>query len=235
MTRPPRIGLAGQAAARATARRRTRCGATVAGGRLEVPAPPLAASLLTRRARLAAPGAWAVRIELRLAPVTVLRSEAMAAPAASIVVPAPHGDARLIPVTPGASPDPPAMTLSRETIRERIERTVERLVARGRREEPPRRLDAPAVRLGPDRAATPAMAPPVFTKLVLPVLPVAARAAEAAGSDGGSAPPAVLAPPAVPATGPLPQAAQIPRLVEEIVGELERRTRAQRERRGWLG
>jgi hypothetical protein len=84
-------------------------------------------------------------------------------------------------------------------------------------------------------AAAPA---PIFPVLALPVPGAAPRAAEAHVRPGEPAP--AGARPVAPAgfagdrPAPTPGRPELPRLVDEVVGELERRIHAQRERKGWL-
>jgi hypothetical protein len=235
--RPARhIGRTGQAAARATARMHARLCWPVVGARLELPVPPLAARLLERHdRRRPAPVVCSKHTALRLAPVTVLVSGDHAAPAAAVVA--------VLPLTPppaaaaARTADVVEMRLVRETMRERVEHTIERLYARGRRDEPSQRATAPSAGRAPTRGVSVPLPALVFPKLVLPAVatapriaaPAAPAAMPAAGSERA---------PAVPAgssTFPLPaQAPAMPRLVDAVVGELERRIQAERERKGWL-
>ncbi|MTH70309.1 hypothetical protein GJ743_18255 [Agromyces bracchium] len=92
---------------------------------------------------------------------------------------------------------------------------------------------APLVRRAlPRRAASPAPAPAVP---MIPVLPARIPSADAPPATPATIPPIAArwsdeqAPTAVPVLG----AADIPAVVERVVGELDRRVTAARERRGW--
>lgn len=255
MTRACGIGLAGRAAAGAAVRLRARLAATTTGGRIELPVPPLAARLLALRApRVPAPVIWARQTELRLRPVTIVGPGGAPPPAAAVLTapaltlaPQPAAASAPAPGTatgapgPATVPAPPPMRLVRETLRERIERTVERALARGRRDEPAAPpAAAPAAASTPRRRESAPPSAAVFPRLALaaPAAQLAAaiaRAPVAAPAEPRERPPWAARP--VSDASPhasLAHAREMPRLVDAIVGELDRRERAQRERAGWL-
>ena len=222
MTGHSRIGHAGLAAARIAdrARRpRLRCRAV---GRREAAAPPLAAGLLRRRHTVAVP-----RTALRLAPlnlsVTVVRRETAVTRTAAGTVVREHA----------------GHTVERqETVRERVERTVERVLSRCRREA--------SVAPAPPAAAVAALGPaaPAFPPLRLALPAPAPAAGSAAPSRPGGELDAAKResrPEPGPAGAPVPPPPErgaltdIPLVVDRVVEELDRRVRAQRERRGWIG
>lgn len=213
--------------------------------------PPLAAGLvLARRADRGGPATvrWSTRIDLRLAPVAMLVTGAP--PAAAVVSAAtpqtaPRADDRVSV----RSPQPPdrrisaaterlEMRLVRETLRERIEHTVERAVARGRREEPGRTRAPETVAATLPGAAPTSLPAPIFPKLPLHAAPVAAQPPEMPGARPEAPPASVRADAHQALEGgrpqPLAHPHHLPQLVDAVVGELDRRVRAQRERNGWL-
>jgi hypothetical protein len=208
------IGRAGRAATRVAARLR-------AAGRREAAVPGLAFTLLTR-ARPPAP----------VRPIGVTRLElSVAVQRAETYVAAPEAAPAQVPA--------PGRELVRETLRERVERTLERVLAHARRQET---ADPPAPAAAQRSTATPpappaafpplrlALAPPVPAMQPPPPAPGQELEPGAAAALAGPPAPVPAGPPAAP--GPL---ADLPLVVDRVVDELDRRTRAQRERRGWIG
>ena len=208
--------------------------------------PPLAAGLvLARRVHRGGPATvrWSTRIDLRLAPVAMLadRRPHRRPPSSQPRTPqtAPRADDRVSV----RSPQPPDRRISaaterletrlvRETLRERIEHTVERAVARGRREEPGRTRAPETVAATLPGAAPTSLPAPIFPKLPLHAAPVAAQPPEMPGARP-EAPPASVRGDAHQALEggrpqPLAHPHHLPQLVDAVVGELDRRVRAQR-------
>jgi hypothetical protein len=226
------IGVAGQTAAGETRRRGERLRPRTLAGRHEAAVPSLAARLLQRSAPLR-PHHVTSLTRTELHPGAAGRRGLPGPPGADGVAGAPGR-----PAAPAAGAPAIELRLVRETLRERIDRTVERLIARGRRDEPAPRSTLPPPRPdAPPWGAGPPLPTRIFPTLAPPTRPTAApvpASPPAVDQRLAEATPAFAPPVAAPTAPAAAHVPPLPQLVDEIVGELERRAQGQRERRGLL-